>query len=254
MNRSRVRYGHLICLSLLASVLFVAQSSVAAPQTATYQLTFDATWSAITHPVGFPSGPHFSGLIGGTHNNQASFWAPGANASAGIEAMAETGSKSPLDAEVQAAINSGNAGMIISGGGIGVSPGSVSVTLTVSQQHSKITVVSMIAPSPDWFVGVHDLELFENGAWINSKVVALLPYDSGTDSGVNYSSPNQDTNPQDPISLINSGGVGNGVPLGNFTLVRTDAVPATTPAALAIGAALVLLLGLSLLAMRLGRA
>ena len=254
MNRIRVRCGRTIPMSLLAIVLLAPQSLFAAAQTATYELIFEATWSAVTHPVGFPPNPHFSGLIGGTHNNLVTFWAPGANASPGMEAMSETGNKSPLNSEVQSAINVGDAGMIVSGGGIGVSPGSVTVSLTVSQQHSRVTVVSMIAPSPDWFVGVHDLELFENGDWVNSKVVSLFPYDTGTDSGANYTSGNQDTNPADPISLINTGGVGNGVPLGTFTLVRTDAVPAASPAASAAIGTLLLVLGLSLLAMRLRRA
>ena len=197
---------------------------------------------------------HFSGLIGGTHNDQVTFWEPGANASAGIEAMAEIGAKSPLDSEVQTAINAGDAGMIVSGGGINPSPGSVSVSLTVSQQHSLVSVVSMIAPSPDWFVGVHDVPLFVNGEWVNHVVIPLYPYDAGTDSGISYTSPNQDTNPQEPISLINTGGVGNGVPLGTFTLVRTDAVPATSPAVLLLGVGLLLLLGLGFLAMRRVRA
>lgn len=241
---------YLLCLV----VVLGASPSGAATQTATYQLVFDATWSAATHPVDFPPNPHFSGLIGGTHNDQVEFWSPGALASAGIEAMAELGAKSPLDDEVQAAIDAGDAGMIVSGGGIPVSPGSVQVSLTVTQQHSRITVVSMIAPSPDWFVGVRELDLFQNGDWVNSLVVDLDPWDAGTDSGTNYTSPNQDTDPADPISLIQSGGVGNGQPLGTFTLVRTDAVPSTTPVARLFVAVLLPLLALGFLAMRWRRA
>jgi hypothetical protein len=231
-----------------------AGHAAAATQTATYELVFDATWSAATHPVDFPPNPHFSGLIGATHNDLVQFWAPGALASAGIEAMAETGSKSPLDSEVQTAIVGGTAGSLISGGGIPVSPGSVSVQLTVTQQHSRISVVSMIAPSPDWFVGVHDLDLFQNGDWIPGTVVTLYPYDAGTDSGTNYTSPNQDTNPADPIALINGGAVGNGQPLGTFTLVRTDAVPSTHPLGLVVTAALLLAVAAGFLAVSRRRA
>jgi hypothetical protein len=38
---------------------------------ARYRLTFNATWSAQTHPNDFPPSPHFSGLIGMTHNSNA---------------------------------------------------------------------------------------------------------------------------------------------------------------------------------------
>ena len=254
MGRNTYRVLRLCALTVLLLVSLSAASLQAASPTATYQLVFEATWSAATHPVGFPGGPHFSGLIGGTHNANVSFWVPGDLASPGIEAMAETGSKTTLSDEVQAAITAGDAATLISGGGISVSPGSVSLSLTVSQTHSQVTVVSMIAPSPDWFVGVHDLQLFENGAWVASKVISLLPYDAGTDSGTDYTSPNQDTNPADPISLITTGGVGNGVPLGTLTLLRTDAVPAAQPRTASALAALLLGLGGAFLAMRWRRA
>lgn len=251
MTHRRVAGG----LPLLALVLILAAGAArAATQTATYELVFEATWSAATHPVDFPPNPHFSGLIGGTHNQLVEFWAPGALASAGIEAMAETGSKSPLDSEVQAAIVGGDAGTLVSGGGIPVSPGTVSVQLTVTQEHSKVTVVSMIAPSPDWFVGVRNLELFENGDWVPGKVVTLYPYDAGTDSGTNYTSPNQDTNPAEPIALINTGGVGNGQPLGTFTLVRTDAVPVTSSGGPLVVGVVLLGIGVGFLAARRRRA
>ena len=89
---------------------------------------------------------------------------------------------------------------------------------------------------------------------MNSKAVSLFPYDAGTDSGTDYTSPNQDTNPADPIALINTGGVGNGVPLGTFILVRTDAVPATAPLAALLLAVLLVSLGGVFLAMRPRRA
>lgn len=38
-----------------------------------YEVTFEGTWSAATHQP-FPPGPHFSGLIGATHNADGVFW------------------------------------------------------------------------------------------------------------------------------------------------------------------------------------
>lgn len=194
------------------------------PFQATYTVTFNSTWRAATHPVSFPSGPHFSGLIGGAHNDQIGFWRTGGLASPGIETMAEQGSKTLLRAEVQAAIAAGNAGSVISGGGIGLSPGSVSDTFSVNVNYPLATIVSMLAPSPDWFVGVSGLTLLEGGAWVENKVVTLWPYDAGTDSGPSYGSPDQDTNPADPIALISTPPVGNGVPVGQFvfTLVSVS--------------------------------
>ena len=181
-----------------------------------YEVTFNATWSRETH-THFPPNPHFSGLIGGTHNPEKSFWQLHGIASPGIEVMAETGGKSPLRQEVESAIRGGSAYSLISGGGIGRSPGSVSTTFTINTSHPRVSLVSMIAPSPDWFVGVADLALFRNGRWLGEVKVDLLPYDAGTDSGSDFTSPNDDTQPAEPIHVITDFPFGNDPPLGTFT-------------------------------------
>ncbi len=182
-----------------------------------YEVTFDAVWSSATHPESFPPSPHFSGLIGGTHNQEVSFWELGGIATPGIESMAETGGKSSLRNEVNSAISAGYAAAVISGGGISRSPGSVSTTFDIDRTHSLVTLVSMIAPSPDWFVGVSGLELYNGRHWEAEIMVPLDPYDAGTDSGANYTSANADTNPQEPIAVIGGFPFTGTGPLGTFT-------------------------------------
>lgn len=97
MKRSTTLKFHLrFVLSLVFMVL--AQGAVA--QTAHYSVTFDATWSVATHPVDFPPSPHFSGLVGGTHDASVSFWDVGQLSSLGMKRMAEWGSQADLLAEV----------------------------------------------------------------------------------------------------------------------------------------------------------
>jgi hypothetical protein len=70
-------------------------------------------------------------------------------------------------------------------------------------QHHLLSLVSKIYPSPDWFVGVSDLELcLENGQWIENKEINLYPYDAGTDSGATYTAPDQPTLPLEAIRRI----------------------------------------------------
>jgi len=193
-----------------------------------YEVTFDANWNAVDHPTDYPGNAHFSGLIGGTHNQNVSFWLPCALASAGIERMAETGAKNPLDDEINAHIEPAHAGdafSLISGGSIGTGTGSVSQKFQIRTTHPLVTLVSMIAPSPDWFVGVYDLELYKNGQWRPRVVVDLVPWDSGTDDGTTFLSPNDDTNPQEPICRILSSPFENTPPLGTFTFVLVDGCP-----------------------------
>jgi hypothetical protein len=192
--------------------------------TARYQVTFDATWSRATHPSNaFPANPHFSGLIGATHKRGLRLWEDSELASAGIEAMAERGSKSPLDQEIERAISQGRAENLLSGGGIDRSPGSVSLNFRVSLDQPAVTLVTMLAPSPDWFAGVSALDLLQNGDWIEELVVELHPYDAGTDSGDTYEARDRDTAPPAPISRIEEPPlqVGGSVPpVGTFTFRR----------------------------------
>ena len=133
-------------------------------QTAGYTVTFDATWSAETHPTSFPPSPHFSGLVGGIHDGTVTFWEPGELASLGIKRMAEWGSQTDLLDEIQAAIDAGQAGTTIVDVPLWTVPGSTSVDFTVSPEFPLVTLVAMIAPSPDWFVGVDGLDLRDGAA------------------------------------------------------------------------------------------
>ena len=197
--------------------------SPTAPATAMYRVTFEATWASTTHPVDFPSNPHFSRLVGGTHNGSTRFWADGALASAGIKDMSEEGNVSPLDEEVGAAVTAGGAALVLLGDPIPNSPGSASLEFQISQTHPLVTLVSMVAPSPDWFVGVSALALFENGQWVAERRIDLVPWDAGTDGGSTFMSPNQVTAPPQPISRIVTSPLspsGSVTPLGTFTFTR----------------------------------
>ncbi len=83
-----------------------------------------------------------------------------------------------------------------------------------------VTLVSMIAPSPDWFVGVDSLDLLVDGEWVDEIIVELLAYDSGTDDGPRYTSPNAESNPHAPIARITTLPFDSDTPLGTFTLTR----------------------------------
>lgn len=222
-KRSRKLFGVTRYVALeqwrAAAIVLLLAATVRA-EDVLYDVTFDATWSAETHPYDFPPNPHFSGLVGGTHQDSVNFWRPGGIASDGIEAMAERGSQSALSLEVQAAIQAGTASFVILGGGIGTSPGSVATQFVVSDDFPLVTLVSMIAPSPDWFVGVSALNMRPDGQWLGRLVVDLWPYDAGSDSGPTFASPDDDTNPQIAISHLSGFPFAGTLPLGTYTFVR----------------------------------
>ncbi|MEO1008286.1 MAG: spondin domain-containing protein [Planctomycetota bacterium] len=191
-------HARALMLLLVAGAPALAQ---APDSRATYRVTFQADWSADTHPYDFPRIAHLSGLVGATHDDSIAFWRVGGLASPGIEAMAESGSKSSLESEVRIAIDDGRAGTLVSG--IGTLSGEASThEFETSAAFPLATLVAMISPSPDWFVGSQGVPLRDGAGWLDRVVVELWPMDAGTDSGVAYISPNQDTQPPMPIADI----------------------------------------------------
>jgi Spondin_N len=175
-------------------------SDCLAPETAvSYRVTFASTWSAQTHPEGFPASAHYSGLHGATHHAGWSLWRPGGTATPGIERMAERGKSSPLKDEIRDAIRAGHAGVEIRGDTLKRSPGSLSADLRITREFPLVSLVAMLAPSPDWFVGVAALSLCQDAVWVAERRVELFAHDAGTDSGRSYEAPDADTQPREPI-------------------------------------------------------
>lgn len=81
----------------------------------------------------------------------------------------------------------------------------------------------MIAPSPDWFTGVADVRLLEDGIWVAEKTVTLEAWDAGTDGGATFTAPDADTVPRETVRLADSAHfVANGktVPVGTVAFKR----------------------------------
>jgi len=173
---------------------------------ATYTVTFSTEWSGVTFPTNYPGDRdrHFSSLVGATHNEQVIFWESGQLASEGIEKVAEDGDNSVLESEIDSAIDTGTADAVLMGDGIPDTATETELMFLVSKNYPLVSLVSMLAPSPDWFVGVSGVSLMQGGDWIDEFAIDLVAYDAGTDSGVVYYAANNDTDPQNVILPLDS--------------------------------------------------
>ena len=57
------------------------------------------------------------------------------------------------------------------GTGLGSGIGEISVELLVNAENSAITLATMLAPSPDWYVAAVASNLLENGAFVEEKTI-----------------------------------------------------------------------------------
>lgn len=200
-----------LALAVLAAAGSPAASSASEPAgaPAEYRIVFTGSWTAKTHPLEFPkaglfTGPHFSGLIGATHRPGYHLFQEGTPPTPGLERLSEEGKHSPLDEEIRAAVASGEAGALFETEPLRDTAGSIETTIRVDAAHSRVSLVAMIAPSPDWFTGASDVELRQDGRWVDSREVVLYAWDSGGDDGTTYQAPDLDTNPKKPTALNDS--------------------------------------------------
>lgn len=86
-----------------------------------------------------------------------------------------------------------------------------------------VSAVAMIAPSPDWFAGVANVNLKDGSGWVASKSLDVLAYDSGGDDGTTYAADDKDTSPKEATSLNNSAHFtkgGKSVPVAKITFAK----------------------------------
>ncbi len=212
--------GAFIAVCLLVSALAAPPMLGQDGDSASYRMTFQGAWTRSATPDGVPGSAHFSPLIGAVHNDRTSFWRPGERASREMERVAELGIQADLralmsrDPHVLAVLEE-----TVPGGG----RASAAIEFEAARDYPLITLATMIAPSPDWFVGVSGLSLLDGqGDWLSSLRVELFPYDAGTEEGTEFSLDNPPTVPRDTITSLRGTGKFTDRPLASLTLERLD--------------------------------
>lgn len=190
-----------------------------------YEVEFISTWSAATHPTDFPIDAHFSPFIVTSHLASQRLFLPGFNAEIGVQNLAETGNTDEINLEIDRWLNTSKA--VDKGEGSRFnSPGnSAKVQLGVRPGYHTVTALSMIGPSPDWFVATTTNLLDPtDGLWYDEVLSYVATYDAGTDEGLSFNSPGAPNNPQEAVKFINTGPLTEGtdtvVNMGYFKFTR----------------------------------
>ena len=217
LRRRMLKIHRSWCAGVLVIVLMASgwAATPAISQNVTYDVRFQGNWTTASTPGGVVSGAHFTTLIGGVHGSGVTFWQSGGKASAGVELVAELGSTGTFRSEVQASAHTLN---VIQEGVSGGGTGTASFSITANKTHPLVTLLSMIGPSPDWFVGISGLSLLDGSdQWRTSIVMDLFPYDAGTEDGTEFSLGNPATNPQGTITSIRGTGKFSNVRMARLT-------------------------------------
>ena len=194
---------------------------------AEYTVTFTGKWTTAATPDDVPSGAHFSRLVGGVHNGDVVFVIDGRSASPGVESMAELGGTTSLKAEIQAAGADHLSVLEGTTDSIGPTASESFTGVALTTDHPRVTLLTMVAPSPDWFVGVSGLSMLDSlGGWRPSRTVTLHPFDAGTEDGTGFSLTNDDTDPPEFIASLVGKGKFSAEPIATLTFTRTSVASA----------------------------
>ncbi|KAH0554570.1 hypothetical protein KQX54_011476 [Cotesia glomerata] len=131
-------------------------------------------------------------LRGRTHDSTYTLYRLGERLSPGAMQYVETGRTDSLDTGG----DSPNILDVFGGPGIPQGEGSTVTRTFLDGNHTLVSMMARINPSPDWFVGVDSFQLCVEGNWVDTVTVELDPLDGGTDNGFTFTAANWPTNPQ----------------------------------------------------------
>ncbi|XP_052860555.1 spondin-2 [Anopheles cruzii] len=168
-----------------------------------YRIKLVTSWSKKLFPKHYPEfrpPPHWSMTFGQTHNDSFRLFEMKQLASGPVATFAETGQVAPLEESLaqrqDVLFDEFRLPKIRKG------KGESETTFFVDGQHSSVSFMAKIVPSPDWFVGLDSFNLCSRGRWIDRTTVPLHPLDAGTSSGLTFTSPKWPTKPPGVIERI----------------------------------------------------
>ncbi|CAH1374315.1 spondin-2 [Tenebrio molitor] len=161
-----------------------------------YKVVLHTFWSRDKFPKHYPDWrppAQWSKVFGRSHNKSFTLFRLGQKSSSGVKAFAETGRSDVLEEQSQGEggiYDEFNAPPITTG------VGRTEAEFFVDGNHSRVSLMSRIIPSPDWFIGIDSFDLCVNGNWLDSITIEVDPIDAGTDNGFTFTAPNWPTEPQ----------------------------------------------------------
>ncbi len=169
----------------------------------TYRITFQGNFTPEMQPSAtFPANPHFSPIVIATHNSNYDMFPLGKLATKGVQNVAERGRANQLLRELTQESNQNHILHFHRSSSSFDGENSVHLNISANEKNPYLSVISMLAPSPDWIVGISKFSLVENGYFLTRKVIPLYPIDAGTDSGKDYTSRDIITSPQETIHTL----------------------------------------------------
>ncbi|XP_052740986.1 spondin-2-like [Bicyclus anynana] len=165
-----------------------------------YRMVLHTYWTREKFPKHYPDWKppaQWSRIYGVSHSRSYVLFRLGRRVPAPVRQFAESGRSD--------ALGSGPGTLDVFGApAISQGAGRTEAEFFVDGNHSRVSVMARMIPSPDWFIGVDGFDLCVDGNWIDSITIEVDPLDAGTDNGFTFTAPNWPTAPQGVAYRITS--------------------------------------------------
>jgi len=193
----------LTTLLILSSSLTAFKLSRSCPpeQLVVYKLELETFWDEKIFTKQYPQwrpSAQWSKTIGYSHPSSVGMFSLGSTVDEGVRQFVEKGQTDIID---QQALNKTFLDVIMSPPitkGVGTS----STNIFLDGNNTKVSLITKIVPSPDWFIGLDSLDLCQDGNFIETVKKEVFPLDGGTDNGFTFTSPNWETIPRAEVFTI----------------------------------------------------
>lgn len=158
----------------------------------TFSVTIRGLWTAKTHPTNYPANAKFGKVIGATHHRDYLLFGEGHRASNWLKSYLTTENTTTFSSKLGEYQKNGNAGAVIVNDGF-VASENTNFEFTTSGRFDKLTLLTKLTPSPDWYIAVENVNL-NRLAGGGSLSIIVNVFDGGVKSGQSYENAGNDTN------------------------------------------------------------
>ncbi|XP_072932865.1 spondin-2 [Epargyreus clarus] len=191
---------HLTLLAALSAAAALQDDGCNPDKMTVYRMVLHTYWTREKFPKHYPDWrppAQWSRIYGVSHSRSYVLFRLGRRVTAPVRQFAESGRSDTL--------GSGPGTMDVFGAPpIAQGAGRTEAEFFVDGNHSRVSVMARMIPSPDWFIGVDSFDLCVDGNWIDSITIEVDPLDAGTDNGFTFTAPNWPTAPQGVAYRITS--------------------------------------------------
>lgn len=207
MKKRNIRFVNTILLAatILLSTLIACKKDKTDRFNVIYEVEFEPTWNATTHPGAFPAGAGFAPFIATTYLNSVEVFSEGLPPSEALTEYVLNGSTSIFESEFIFLINTSRALDFVIGDGVSY-PATSSVLLGTARGYHFVTLISRITPSPDWFIAAQTSLIDPvDGEWYNRVTIEAIAYDAGLDTATTFLPPYLPLDTASSIELLKNG-------------------------------------------------